>query len=145
MTLKFLNVFKATLAAAAISGAATLPAAAAELAKIQEAEQINIGVLIDFPPYGILNEKNEPDGYDATVAKMLADDLGVELNLIPVTGPNRIPFLLSGQVDILVSSLAITPARAEQVDFSNPYAAIRIGLMAQEELDISSEIGRAHV
>ena len=69
---------------------------------------------------------------------MLAEDLGVELTLIPVTGPNRIPYLLTGQVDILVSSLAITPARAEKVDFSNPYAAIRIGVMAQADLDIKS-------
>lgn len=138
MNIKFLNVFKSTLVAAAISGAATLPATAAELAEIQAAGTINIGVLIDFPPYGVLNADNEPDGYDATVAKMLADDLGVEINLIPVTGPNRIPYLLSGQVDILVSSLAITPARAEQVDFSNPYAAIRIGVMAEADLDIAS-------
>ncbi|MGJ8611665.1 MAG: transporter substrate-binding domain-containing protein, partial [Octadecabacter sp.] len=105
MNTKFLNIFKGTLVAAAISGAATLPATAAELAEIQAAGTINIGVLIDFPPYGVLNADNEPDGYDATVAKMLADDLGVEINLIPVTGPNRIPYLLSGQVDILVSSL----------------------------------------
>lgn len=138
MKRKLLNVLKTTLAAAVISSAFALPAAAAELAEIKAAKTINIGVLIDFPPYGILNEKNEPDGYDATVAKMLADDLGVDIKLVPVTGPNRIPFLLSGQVDILVSSLAITPARAEKVDFSNPYAAIRIGLMAQVELDIKS-------
>lgn len=138
MNTKFLNIFKGTLVAAAISGAASLPATAAELAEIQAAGTINIGVLIDFPPYGVLNADNEPDGYDATVAKMLADDLGVEINLIPVTGPNRIPYLLSGQVDILVSSLAITPARAEQVDFSNPYAAIRIGVMAEADLDIAS-------
>jgi polar amino acid transport system substrate-binding protein len=132
------NLFKGTLIAAAFSAAVTAPASAAELAEIKAAETINIGVLIDFPPYGILNANNEPDGYDTTVAKMLADDLGVKINLVPVTGPNRIPFLLSGQVDILVSSLAITPARAEQVDFSNPYAAIRIGVMAEAELDISS-------
>jgi len=138
MTTKLLNLFKGTLAAIALTGAATLPAAAAELAEIKAAESINIGVLIDFPPYGILNADNEPDGYDATVAKMLADNLGVEINLIPVTGPNRIPYLLSGQVDILVSSLAITSARAEQVDFSDPYAAIRIGLMAEADLDIAS-------
>ena len=135
---KLLNTLKATLAAAVLCSAFTQPAAAAELADIKAAKAINIGVLIDFPPYGILNTNNEPDGYDATVAKMLADDLGVKVNLIPVTGPNRIPFLLSGQVDILVSSLAITPARAEKVDFSNPYAAIRIGLMAQADLDIKS-------
>ncbi|TYB90509.1 transporter substrate-binding domain-containing protein [Oceaniovalibus sp. ACAM 378] len=145
MKIKLLNILKVTLAAAALSSAATLPAAAAELADIQAANTIKVGVLIDFPPYGILNENNEPDGYDATVAKTLADDLGVELNLIPVTGPNRIPFLLSGQVDILVSSLAISPARAEKVDFSNPYAAIRIGVMGQADLDITSAADLAGV
>jgi polar amino acid transport system substrate-binding protein len=133
-----LNMLKKTLAVAVVSGVSAFPAAASELADIKAAESINIGVLIDFPPFGILNENNEPDGYDATVAKMLADDLGVEVNLVPVTGPNRIPFLLSGQVDVLVSSLAITPARAEKVTFSNPYAAIRIGVMGQVDLDISS-------
>jgi polar amino acid transport system substrate-binding protein len=138
MKFNLLKMLKTTLAAAVVSGISALPATAAELAEIKAAESINIGVLIDFPPYGILNENNKPDGYDATVAKMLAEDLGVELNLVPVTGPNRIPYLLSGQVDILVSSLAITPARAEKVDFSNPYAAIRIGVMAQADLDISS-------
>jgi polar amino acid transport system substrate-binding protein len=138
MKLNLLKMLKTMLAAAVMSGISAFPAAAAELAEIKAAKTINIGVLIDFPPYGILNKNNEPDGYDATVAKMLADDLGAELNLVPVTGPNRIPFLLSGQVDILVSSLAITPARAEKVDFSNPYAAIRIGLMAQVDLDIAS-------
>lgn len=136
--MKLLSIFKAMAAAAALSTTVAQPIAAAELAEIKSAGTINIGVLIDFPPYGILNTNNEPDGYDATVAKMLADDLGVEIKLVPVTGPNRIPFLLTGQVDMLVSSLAITPARAEQVDFSNPYAAIRIGVMAEAGLDIAS-------
>ena len=40
------------------------------------------------------------------------------LNLVPVTGPNRIPFLLTNKVDLLVASLAITPERAKQVQFS---------------------------
>lgn len=145
MKTNLLNILKATLAATVLSSAVALPVAAAELADIKAAQTINIGVLIDFPPYGILDRNNEPDGYDATVANMLADDLGVEINLVPVTGPNRIPFLLSGQVDILVSSLAITPARAEKVDFSDPYAAIRIGLMAETDLDISSEADLAGV
>lgn len=135
---RLLTGLKTTLAVAVLSAVSVIPAAASELANIKAAEKINIGVLIDFPPFGILNADNEPDGYDATVAKMLADDLGVELNLVPVTGPNRIPFLLSGQVDILVSSLAITPARAEKVYFSKPYAAIRVGVMGEADLDIKS-------
>ena len=62
-------------------------------------------MLVDFPPFGITNAENQPDGYDADVAKLLAKDLGVKLNIVPVTGPNRIPFLLTNQVDMLVASL----------------------------------------
>ena len=72
---------------------------------------------------------------DADVAKLLAEDMGVTLNIVPVTGPNRIPYLLSNQVDILVASLGITPERAEQVDFSQPYAGIEIFVFGRARLD----------
>ncbi len=62
------------------------------------------------------------------MAKLLAKDLGVKANIVPVTGPNRIPFLLTNKVDVLVASLAITPERSKQVQFSQPYAAATIVL-----------------
>ena len=93
-------------------------------------------MLVDFPPFGIMNAENRPDGYDADVARALADYMGVEAELVPVTGPNRIPYLLSGQVDLLVASLGITPERAEQVAFSAPYAGIRIALVGIVDLDM---------
>lgn len=48
------------------------------------------------------------------MAKPLAEKMGVKLNIVQVTGPNRIPYLLSGQADLLISSLAFTPQRAER-------------------------------
>ncbi|MGH7227412.1 MAG: transporter substrate-binding domain-containing protein, partial [Gemmataceae bacterium] len=87
--------------------------------------------------YGLMNEQNKPDGYDADVAKALAETMGVQLQLVPVTGPNRIPYLLSGQVDLLVASLGITPQRAEKVTFSEPYAAITIGVYGKNDLKIT--------
>lgn len=94
-------------------------------------------MLVDFPPFGVMNAENKPDGYDADVAKLLAKDLGVELVILPVTGPNRIPYLLSGQVDALVASLGITPERAERVAFSDPYAGIAIGVYGDVDVDLS--------
>src|SRR5690554_818691 len=94
-------------ASLAISGLSASAVAAADLEAIKSAGAVKIGMLVDFPPFGIMNEKNQPDGYDADVAKMLAKYLGVEVTLVPVTGPNRIPYLLSGQVDLLVASLGI--------------------------------------
>src|SRR5699024_8294534 len=82
--------------------AVSLPTQAQTLEQIKQRGQVKIGMLVDFPPYGFLNEQNQPDGYDADVAKLLAEDLGVELKLVPVTGPNRIPYLLGGRVDLLL-------------------------------------------
>jgi len=104
------------------------PSSAADLAAIESAGTIKIGMLVDFPPFGIQDASGTPDGYDADVAKALAESLGVEAQIVPVTGPNRIPYLLSGQVDVLVASLGITEERAQKVDFSTPYAGISIAV-----------------
>ena len=95
-------------------------------------------MLVDFPPYGTTNAQNQPDGYDADVAKLLAKEWGVKANIVPVTGPNRIPFLLTNKVDLLVASLAVTPERAKQVAFSQPYAAATIVLYGKKGAAIKS-------
>jgi polar amino acid transport system substrate-binding protein len=113
------------------------PAAQAQtVADIKGKGTINVGLLVDFPPYGTVDTSNQPDGYDADVAKLLAKDLGVKVNLVPVTGPNRIPFLLTNKVDVLVASLAITPERAKQVQFSRPYSAATIVLYGAKKANI---------
>lgn len=116
------------LMAAAVAMA--VPAAAQTVDEIKSKGKVTIGMLVDFPPFGITTAEGKPDGYDADVAKLLAKHMGVPVEIVPVTGPNRIPYLLTNKVDLLVASLGITPARAEQVQFSEPYAAIEIGLVA---------------
>ena len=128
-------------AAALAAGLVAGPASAQTPEEIQARGTVNIGLLVDFPPFGILDEAGNPDGYDADVARLLAEDMGVELNLVPVTGPNRIPYLVSNQVDILVASLGITPERAEQVDFSDPYAGIEIFVFGDAGVEVSGPEG----
>jgi len=121
-----------------VVGLGTTTANAADaLQEIQSRGTLKVGMLVDFPPYGLMNEQNQPDGYDADVAKLLAKDMGIKLQLVPVTGPNRIPYLLSGQVDVLVASLGITPERAKSVDFSAPYAAITIGVYGKDDVKVA--------
>lgn len=108
------------------------------VAGIKKKNELTVGMLVDFPPYGVMNNSNQPDGYDADVARLLAKDLGVKLNLVPVTGPNRIPFLLTNKVDLLVASLAITPERSKQVQFSKPYAAASIVLYGEKKTVIKA-------
>ena len=98
---------------------------------------VNIGVLIDLPPYGLLNDKQEPDGYDIEVARLLAKYMGVKANLVQLTGPNRIPFLVTNKVDLIVATFGITPERAKQVMFSIPYSAIENTVYGPKDKAIS--------
>lgn len=119
--------------------AAWAPLAAAQTAdEIKKKGTLTVGLLVDFPPYGTVDAQNQPDGYDADVARLLAKDLGVKVNLVPVTGPNRIPFLLTNKVDVLVASLAVTPERAKQVQFSRPYSAATIVLYGAKKTPIKA-------
>ena len=114
------------------------PVAAQTVDEIVSRGTINIGVLVDLPPYGILNDKQEPDGFDIDVAKALAKYMGVKLNLVPLTSPNRIPFLVTNKVDLIVATFGITPERAKSVMFSIPYSAIDNVVFAKKDANLKS-------
>lgn len=113
-------------------------ASAQTLDEIRKKGTVTVGMLIDFPPFGTVDTSNKPDGYDADVAKLLAKDWGVKLELVPVTGPNRIPYLLTNKVDLLVASFAPTPERAKQVQFARPHSAATIVLYGAKGKAIKS-------
>src|SRR5579875_998873 len=99
---------------------------------------INIGVLVDLPPYGQLDAQQKPAGYDIDVANLLGKYLGVKVNLVQLTSPNRIPFLITNKVDLIVATFGITPERAKTVLFSIPYSAIENVIFAPKDKKISS-------
>ena len=127
----------AAIGAGLLACVAAFPATAQTIETIKSAGTVKVGMMVDFPPFGIMNESNQPDGYDADVAKLLAKEWGVEVQIVPVTGPNRIPYLQSNQVDLLVASLGITEERAKSVDFSKPYAGISIGVFGASDTEVS--------
>ncbi|HZY16953.1 MAG TPA: transporter substrate-binding domain-containing protein [Ramlibacter sp.] len=128
----------AALGLAATVTLAAAPALAQAPEELKKKGEVNVGMLVDFPPYGTTNAQNQPDGYDADVARLLSKDWGVKVNIVPVTGPNRIPFLLTNKVDLLIASLAITPERAKQVQFSKPYSAATIVLYGSKKAAIKA-------
>jgi polar amino acid transport system substrate-binding protein len=135
--MKGLTSIALSVATAAILTTALLsPTYAVTPDEIKARGKIIIGVLTDFPPYAGMDEKQNPAGYDMDVAKLMAEDLGVKLEPVPVTGPNRIPYLLTNRIDMLVAVLGVTAERAKQVAFSNPYSTLDIMVMAPKKLDI---------
>lgn len=128
----------AALGLAATVSLVAAPAFAQTPAELKKKGEINVGLLVDFPPYGTTNAQNQPDGYDADVARLLGKDWGVKVNLVPVTGPNRIPYLLTNKVDVLIATFGITPERQKQVLFSNPYSTLTIYVLAPKSLAIKA-------
>lgn len=89
-------------------------------------------------PFGVTGTDGQPDGYDVDVARLLAKYMGVDLELVPVTSTNRIPYLLTNRVDLVISLFSITPERALQVWFSDPYAAVGTVITARKDKAIKS-------
>ncbi len=78
-----------------------------------------VGVSLGTPPYGITNAQMEPDGYDVGLAKLIAREMGVKVDIVDTIAANRIPSLTSGKADIVISSFSITPERAKAIAFTN--------------------------
>jgi polar amino acid transport system substrate-binding protein len=133
-----LVTFAATAICGGVLGVLAFSATAQTVDEIKKKGTVTIGILVDFPPYGTVDNANQPDGYDADVARLLAKDWGVKLNLVPVTGPNRIPFLLTNKVDLLIASFSPTPERAKQVQFARPHSAATIVLYGQKKTSIKT-------
>ena len=129
----------AAIAVMSMAFATTVPATAQNLLQdIQSRGKIVVAIDLGNPPFAITNAEQKPEGADVDVATQLAQDLGVELEIIPVQGPNRIPFLVTGKADIVVAAFSITPERAKSVNFSNPTGSLKVTVFAPKSVDISS-------
>jgi polar amino acid transport system substrate-binding protein len=92
--------------------------------QVKNRKRWEIGVKCDFPPFGFIDVRGNNDGYDVRIARRFAElafGSKKKVNLTCVTTPSRIPTLTSGRVDMIISTLTWTAARAEQLDFSIPY------------------------
>ncbi|MFK7945813.1 MAG: transporter substrate-binding domain-containing protein [Paracoccaceae bacterium] len=124
------------LAAAALI-AVPLPAMA-DLAEILSEGKIQIAVPESFAPFGALGADGEHEGYDVDVAKLVAENLGVELELVPVVSKQRIPFLETDRVDLVISTMGANPERAKSIWFSAAYAPFYSGAFAGADKSITS-------
>ncbi|CAD0216009.1 L-cystine-binding protein FliY [Rhizobium rhizogenes] len=104
--------------------AGAMPAAAQDgLAAIKAAGKIRVALEFGRPPWGYKDDALKPTGSDYETASLLARDLGVMLEIVEVTGPNRVPFLVSNRADVVISTFSITLERQKVIDFSVPYAS----------------------
>jgi polar amino acid transport system substrate-binding protein len=113
------------------------------LDEIKAGGTINIGVFSDKNPFGYVDENGEYQGYDVYFAKRIGEDLGVEVNFVSTEAANRVEYLETGKVDIILANFTVTAERAEKVDFALPYMNVALGVVSPESRVIRdlSEIG----
>lgn len=134
----FKSILKAITVAALMLAPVT--AHADKLQDILDRGKIRVGILLDVPPWGMNNAEGKPTGLDVEVAELLAQELSVDLDIVQVTGTNRIPNLLSDQTDIIIAAMGATSERAQQVMFSNPYTAVQLGVFGSPEIGQSEDV-----
>ena len=98
-----------------------------------------------YAPFGTINEKMEPDGFEVQLAKEMAAALGVTAEVVPVNTANRIPVLLTNKADITLSTLAITPQRAAQVMFSIPYSGVKFQIISEKSRNLKGAADLANL
>ncbi len=106
--------------------------------EIKASGVINIGVFSDKSPFGYVDENGDYQGYDVYLANRIGQDLGVKINYVSTEAANRIEYLQTGKVDIILANFTVTPERAQEVDFASPYMNVALGVVSPDSAVITS-------
>ena len=131
-------VMAALLAVGVVSGNAAM-AADDGLAQIKSADRIRIGVFGDKPPFGYIDSNGQSQGFDVEIAKAFARDLlgsPDKVEFVITEAANRVEYLKSGKVDIILANFTQTKERARVVDFAAPYMKVSLGVVSPEKAPI---------
>lgn len=114
------------------------------LDQIKESGTINIGVFSDKNPFGYVDEYGKYQGYDVYFAERIGKDLGVRINYVSTEAANRVEYLETGKVDIILANFTVTEDRAKKVDFALPYMNVALGVVSPNSKVITdlSQIGK---
>ncbi len=111
----------------------------AKIQEIQDEGKIVLGTAADYPPYEFIAEVDgelQVVGFDIDIAREIADDLGVELEIRDMDFDGLLAALVAGNIDFIVAGMVPTEERKESVDFSIPYyAAEQRFLVRAEDVD----------
>ncbi len=99
---------------------------------------LRVGDCLTFAPFGFYNKDGQPDGYDVDLAKELAKEMGVKLEVVNTTSANRIPNLQTGKVDVVFCNFTRNLERAKEISFTSPYVVASEALLVRKNSGIQS-------
>ena len=127
------------LMAFAVVGLLTVspPSRADAVDNIMKTGVVRIGVFEDYPPFGSIGPDMKPMGYDIDMAALIGRALNAKVELVPVTGDNRMAYLADRKTDLLLS-VGESPERAKVIDFSAAYAPYYLAVFGPRSLPVKS-------
>ncbi|MGU7771611.1 transporter substrate-binding domain-containing protein [Burkholderia sp. MR1-5-21] len=133
-------ILMAGLAATVLCVTAASASAADLLDSVKQAGVIQVGLEGTYPPFGYRDSDGALAGFDVDVAKAVADRLHVKPNFVATEWSGIFGGLQAGKFDTIANEVAITPARKQSVDFSQPYVYSSAQLIqrADDKRDLKS-------
>ena len=108
------------------------------LKQVLQRGTLRVGDCLTFAPFGFDNKDGQPDGYDVDLAKELAKQMGVKLEVVNTTSANRIPNLQTSKVDVVFCNFTRNLERAKEIAFTNPYVVASEALLVKKSSGIKS-------
>ena len=106
---------------------------ASTIETIQKRGVLKVGMDI-FQPWAMKDKNGKLIGFEIDVATRLAKDMGVKVEFLPTAWSGIIPALLTGKFDVIIGGMGITPQRALQVNFTQPYEFSGMSIVATKSL-----------
>lgn len=113
-------------------------AAPSTLQAVLQRGTLRVGDCLSFAPFGFYDKNGQPDGYDVDLAKELAKQMGVKLEVVDTTSANRIPNLQTGKVDVVFCNFTRNLERAKVIGFTTPYVVASEALLVKKSSGIQS-------
>lgn len=89
--------------------------------------ELRVGYSSDYPPLAFKRDGHAA-GVEADLAQKVGKALGRKIHFVELPFSELVPALESGEIDIIMSGMSVTPERQRRVAFASPY--LRIGQMA---------------
>lgn len=103
-----------------------------------DGEPLVVAMELAYPPFETKDEAGEPAGVSVDLIKAFGEYAGREIRIENTAWDGLIPSLQTGTADLVISSMTIRPDRAEQVDFSDPYANALLAVLVNKNTGAAS-------
>lgn len=107
-----------------------------KIQQIKKSGKLVLGTCADYPPYEVQQVKDgkqEIVGIDIDIAKEIAKDLGVKLEVKDMDFDPLVLSVKSGKIDMVISAMNPTPARKKEIDFSKIYYRASQNIIIRDE------------